>query len=90
MTVNDIVNFIKIKKLSADECESIMNALRSQPEVLTGDIVLKSTLDFLCDAGCDELGIIDKKGIEKVQKKARGLFADHLRYGTEGETDDLL
>lgn len=90
MNVKEIVAYINIRQLSADECQSIMNALMDQPEVLTGGIVLKRELDFLADATCDENGISDEKTVKKTQKRAEEIFADHLRYGTDGDMDDIM
>lgn len=90
MNVKEIVAYINIRQLSADECQSIMNALMGQPEVLTGDIVLRRTLYFLADATCNENGISDEKTVRKAQKRAEEIFAEHLRYGTDGDMNDIL
>ena len=89
MKTEDVVNYIRVHRLSADECQSIMNALTLQPEVLTGDIVLKRTLDFLVDATCEEMGI-DEKNVAPAQKIAEKICHEQLYYGTEGDIDDLM
>jgi hypothetical protein len=57
--------------------------------VLTGDIVLKRTLDFLVDATCEEMGI-GMKNTGKVQKEAERIFLEYLYYGIDGDTSDLM
>ena len=89
MKTEEIVNYIRVHQLSADECQSVMDALMHQPEVLTGDIVLKRTLDFMVDATCEEMGI-DEKNVAAAQKIAETIFFEHLFYGTEGDTEDLM
>lgn len=89
MKTEEIVNYIRVHQLSADECQNIMNALMHQPEVLTGDIILKRTLDFLVDATCEEMGI-GEKNVAPAHKIAEKLFYEHLYYGTEGDIDDLM
>jgi hypothetical protein len=89
MKTEEIINYIRVHRLSADECQSIMNALTLQPEVLTGDIVLKRTLDFLVDATCEEMGI-GMKNTGKVQKEAERIFLEYLYYGIDGDTSDLM
>lgn len=89
MKTEDVVNYIRARQLSADECQSIMNALTLQPEVLTGDIVLKRTLDFMVDATCEEMGI-EEKNVAPAQKIAEKIFYEHLYYGTEGDIEDLM
>lgn len=89
MNTKEVVSYISIHKLSADECQQIMNALLHQNEVLTGDIVLKKTLYFLAEATCEEMRI-RKENVAEVKERAKEIFADHLRYGTEGDIDDLM
>lgn len=89
METEEIVNYIRVHQLSADECQNIMNALMHQPEVLTGDIVLKRTLDFMVDATCEKMGI-DERNVAPAQKIAETLFFEHLFYGTEGDIEDLM
>ena len=89
MNVKEIKEYLNIHRLSSDECQSIMNALMSQPEVLTGDIVLKRTLDFLTEATCEEMGI-SKEAVPEVQKRSKEIFTDYLRYGVDGDMNDLM
>lgn len=89
MNVKEIKEYLNIHRLSSDECQSIMNVLMKQPEVLTGDIVLKRTLDFLTEATCEEIGI-SKEAVPEVQKRAKEIFTDYLRYGVDGDMNDLM
>lgn len=89
MNVKEIKEYLNIHRLSSDECQSIMNALMKQPEVLTGDIVLKRTLDFLTEATCEDMGI-SKEAVPEVQKRSKEIFTDYLRYGIDGDMNDLM